>query len=115
MFVDRGRTTGRIFKDAPGFHHRSREMARLVGGHPAEEHGHGPRTHLILRDFAGRETSDEEVDLVRAQLSAFALLFDQSRDVHSGASFSLAAVMTAKLGPNPHPRTTAPPASHPAP
>src|SRR3954462_12287293 len=58
-------------------------MLCLLSCHPAEEHGHGPRTHLVIRDFAGRESGDEVLNFLGREGLPFAFFLDQSGNVHA--------------------------------
>src|SRR5207248_11675342 len=72
-----------------GPHHRSRESRRLLRVHPAPDHGHAERGHLVVGNVALRVPLNKSVDLVRGQLAAVALSLDELNDSHAVYGFPM--------------------------
>ena len=66
-----------------GGSHGQRQVGRLAVGHAPEVDGHEPGRGLVVRDRAGRDAVDKEVDLGAAQLVAVTLLDNDVDWVHT--------------------------------
>ena len=82
MFVDLRRRTFWISEDPPALHHRFGQMMRFSRRHPAEEHRHGQRAHLVIGNVADHEILDQVVDFLGRQRLAVPFLFNERWEMH---------------------------------
>ncbi len=82
MFVDLRRRTFWISEDPPALHHRFGQMMRFSRRHPAEEHRHGQRAHLVIGKVADHEILDQVVDFLGRQRLAVPFLFNERWEMH---------------------------------